>query len=316
MTGVPLPVPIIVGVTGHCKVDPHSEPAVRKAVQDVLAHLNVAFPHCLHVMTALADGADQLVGDVAKLLNIPIIAVLPMAKDRYREEPCVKDHQKFDELWEHATLHFELPTIESSAASPDRAYEQLGAFLASRCHILLALWEGPERAGTPLPVPTGGTADVLQIRFDVQRAFHAHRDSKLFAGSRSRLDAPHADPVVQIVTPRRPDPNPPIYHGFIPAAGTIFVLQGWTGFSRVPVSDSRRLTAAFDKTSLSAFVQIGKLNNRLTQLPKVDPITFDNQYAYLATDGVTDLPGQPLDKLKSWQAGVDCCSLQYQRRML
>jgi hypothetical protein len=53
-----VPYPIIVGVTGHRDIAPAGIPAVRSAVRAVLDELRGVFRDALHVMTALADGAD------------------------------------------------------------------------------------------------------------------------------------------------------------------------------------------------------------------------------------------------------------------
>ena len=61
-----LPFPIILGVTGHRDVEPEQQDAVRTTLVAVLTGLYAQFGDALHLMTALADGADVvLTGRVA-----------------------------------------------------------------------------------------------------------------------------------------------------------------------------------------------------------------------------------------------------------
>src|SRR5438309_1054514 len=70
--------PIVVGVTGHRDIAASALPAVRSSVCSVLKGLQQRCGNALYVMTALADGADQEVADVAEEIGIALIAVAPM----------------------------------------------------------------------------------------------------------------------------------------------------------------------------------------------------------------------------------------------
>ena len=118
MTGLPVPppYPIIVGVTGHRDIAPGQREAVRAALQTVLTSLYAEFGDALHVMTALADGADQLAADVAEELVAPggksaslkLIAVSPMPLATYREK--VTDKDSLTHHWSRAALRSSCPT--------------------------------------------------------------------------------------------------------------------------------------------------------------------------------------------------------------
>lgn len=80
----PFVLPIVVGVTGHRDILPASLLAVRNGVRAALAALRADLGPGLVVMTALADGADQLVAEIARDLDIRMIVVSPMPLELYR----------------------------------------------------------------------------------------------------------------------------------------------------------------------------------------------------------------------------------------
>jgi hypothetical protein len=63
-----------------------------------------------------------------------------------------------------------------------------------------------------------------------------HRNSDLFAGSGSLLDIAHADPVLQIITPRSDAPDwDRAKTAGLPVAGTYYLLHDATGKSQILV---------------------------------------------------------------------------------
>ena len=164
-TPTTVPLPVVIGVTGHCNIDSESADAVRCKVAAVLACFQARFGDSLYVMTGLADGADQLVHLEAKRLGIHRIAVLPLCHDRYVKE--IADRTGFDECWhDEDLLRLELPSPESAGSDGDahyldRHYEQLGAFLVNRSHLLLALWEGLTRGLEVPPYVLPGPSAIL-----------------------------------------------------------------------------------------------------------------------------------------------------------
>lgn len=154
------------------------------------------------MMSALAEGADQLVAGIAGELGIPTIAALPMQLSVY--EASIADDAARTALQAYcdaAVLLLELPPLCDPAepSFPERQYLQLGEFMARRSHVLLALWDGGSGETQP---PLGGTGDVVRIRLQGERPHAALRGSPLFTGAASQLDVAPAGPVVQIITPR------------------------------------------------------------------------------------------------------------------
>jgi hypothetical protein len=155
---------LTVGVTGHRDLVEAEIPALRRQVQDFFAQLAVEFP-CLdlQLVTPLAEGADQLVAEVAKELGIPLIVPLPMSIGEYeRDFSTPVALENFRRLSRDAQI-IALPLIKGSPPGSlevpgdarDWQYAQLGVFVSNHCQVLLALWNGKP------DTQVGGTAGVV-----------------------------------------------------------------------------------------------------------------------------------------------------------
>lgn len=160
---------MIIAVTGHRDLVTDELPAIRERVRAFLAGLVAEYPdRGVSVMSALAEGADQLVAEEALQLDIPIIVPLPMPKALYvKDFTSLKVREKFDYLCSRAAEVYELPITSGSSESiaeygkdRDQQYAQLGVFLCAHCHILLALWDGKENGRL------GGTGTVVRFHHD------------------------------------------------------------------------------------------------------------------------------------------------------
>ncbi len=163
-------VPLIVAVTGHRDLVAEEIPVIRERVSDFLTDLRSEYPdRGVSVMSALAEGADQIAAEEAVRLGIPLIVPLPMPRNLYvKDFDSVAVREKFDFLSSRAAETYELPvvpgnTLESISeygAARDQQYAQVGVFLCAHCHILLALWDGKENDNL------GGTGQVVRFHHD------------------------------------------------------------------------------------------------------------------------------------------------------
>lgn len=157
-------IPLVVGVTSHRDIAPEDVEPIREKVRLFFAQLQEMFPGLpLLVLSALAEGGDQLVAEEALAVGARLVAPLPLPPDLYVDD--------FDDAGVHATFEslrkraevvllprlMEMPrhVVGAPGAARDRQYAKAGVYIASHCHVLLALWDGNEANGV------GGTAQIV-----------------------------------------------------------------------------------------------------------------------------------------------------------
>ncbi len=173
-------IPLAIGVTSHRNIPAAEITAIRSRVRDCLARLARQYPELpLTVVSALAQGGDQLVAEEALAAGARLVAVLPMDRAQYAQDfldPA--DHARFDALCARAEI-IELPRIAGNSlddadkaptgAERDRHYAQAGVYISSHCHVLLAIWDG--KASPRL----GGTAQTVEYHLFGTRPASAER---------------------------------------------------------------------------------------------------------------------------------------------
>jgi hypothetical protein len=142
---------LTIGVTGHrflAEVD-----KVSAGIDRALARIEASFAsQQWTVLSALADGADQLVTRrvLARCLA-ELTALLPMPLSEYLAD--IRSSGSFQELLAQAARVIELPEAETH----DRAYAALGRYIAAHCDLLLAVWDGRLAQGP------GGTSEIVSL---------------------------------------------------------------------------------------------------------------------------------------------------------
>lgn len=147
---------LFVGITGHRDLVASEKPALEVRVRDLFSGLGNLYPDLsLHLLTALAEGADSLVAKVAKEEGIPFTAVLPMAQADY-ENDFESDISltEFRKLLSGAERVIEL-SHGSEEIGRNSQYAQSGLFISNHCQVLVALWDGKPNDGV------GGTAHIV-----------------------------------------------------------------------------------------------------------------------------------------------------------
>lgn len=162
--------PLVVAVTGHRDLVPSEAPAIRERVAALFRSLSGRYPdRRLQVLSSLAEGADQLVAEIAVDMGIELIAPLPMSKELYGKDfESAEARERFERLCDRASEIYELPLVKGNTTEAiartgharNREYAQVGVFLSAHCHILLALWDG--KPGTE----PGGTGQVVKFHHD------------------------------------------------------------------------------------------------------------------------------------------------------
>jgi hypothetical protein len=191
-------VPFVVAVTGHRDLRTQDLDALRVEVRSVFQGMRKRMPKTpLVLLTALAEGADQLVTDVALEEKVFVVAALPMPLDIYRSTMSEPAQKKLDEQLALSIVRMTLPlegrTPEQIRASEDvkaSCYESLALFLARQGQALIALWDGKHSN------KRGGTYHVV----------HYVRSGAL-KGTPEEVES-HCGIVYQVVSPRMSGSEP------------------------------------------------------------------------------------------------------------
>jgi hypothetical protein len=203
--------PLVIGVTGHRDLRAEDRPRLEQEVAAVLETLRRDYlPDSdtpVVMLSALAEGADQLVTRVALAHGARLIAPLPLPPEEYRRdfEPGLAPGaaQEFDRLLAQAETAPVMPfadgaSLDSVRANPDRRaqqYRSVGAFIVQHCHVLIALWDGDDRDMAP-----GGTAEIVDCKRN-------GIPPSVTGSARAALDASEIGPVIHVVTPRVKNPD-------------------------------------------------------------------------------------------------------------
>jgi len=174
-------VPLTIGVTGHRDLVEDEVPQIRLRVQTLFTSLQQRFPdRPLRILSPVAEGADQLVAEVALELELDLVVVLPMPLDLCRQDfDSEAASERFIYLCSQAAEVLELQivagasreTLAQSIEHRNRQYAQLGVFLCAHSHILLALWDGKPSDNV------GGTAQVVNFHHYDVMAGHSSEHS-------------------------------------------------------------------------------------------------------------------------------------------
>ena len=184
-------IPIVVGVTGHRQIRDQDRASLTAAVKAELEKLKALCPHSPIVMlNSLAEGADLLCADVAETLGVPLYAVLPQVRENYEKDFSDEAGESFAHHCDRAEQVFVAPPVEPTPTDgSERSYRfrQAGIYIATHCHVLLALWDG-----SPGTEAACGTAEAVDF------ALNGSYDTA--SGVRPRSGSNVA--VIHIFTPR------------------------------------------------------------------------------------------------------------------
>ena len=181
-------IPIVVGVTGHRDLRQEDLPALERLVRGRLAAWMRACPHTeFYCMTSLAEGADQLCGQIALDLGMKLLVPLPMEPADYEADFSGSALDGFRKLARAAASVFVAPDTERmDDGGREYCYRKAAIYVARHCHVLLAFWDG-------LAGNSGcGTAETVDFK-----------TKKTYRAPDTLLTAPDEGIVLHVVTPRR-----------------------------------------------------------------------------------------------------------------
>ena len=179
-------IPIIFGVTGHRDLRDEDIPNLKKSVGAIFKEYQVAYPNTeLVLISALAEGADTLVAEVAKELDVTLHLLIPYEEQEYLNSFENKENiKKYKKLKEYSS-RFEVNASVNKGA--EECYELLGKAIADRSNILIALYDGVDNG------KRGGTSAVVKYQREGIKE--------------NRFDALDGNALFIIKTPRKSNPN-------------------------------------------------------------------------------------------------------------
>ncbi len=203
-------IPLVVGVTGHVDLPPDAVADLTREVGRIFDRLKSDYladndETPIIVLSALAEGADRLVADIALQRGCFLIAPLPMDQADYRKDfKTAESRDAFDRLRNAAIVSFVTPHPDdkpgvaldvNARAVRDQRYQAVGLHIVRNCHVLIALWNSDETE------KTGGTAQLVRFKREGIPLDLSH-------STRAALDGSEVGPVIHVVTPRIKDgPN-------------------------------------------------------------------------------------------------------------
>lgn len=198
--------PLVVGAVGHRDLREEDLAELERKVGEVFDRIAADYlsdrATPIVVLSALAEGADQLVARVALGRGALLVAPLPMPIAEYRRDfqPGLTPHAEteFDRLLALAVAAPEMrlvegntiETIRTDAARRALQYREAGRFIVRHCQILLSLWDGDEREAK-----MGGTAEIVRLQREGVPLENAE-------SARARIDGTEIGPLINIATPR------------------------------------------------------------------------------------------------------------------
>jgi hypothetical protein len=211
---VPLPwksdrLPLIIGAAGHRDLREGDLAKLKSAVASVISTLRRQYlgndkNTPIVLLSALGEGAEQLIAGEALKQGATLIVPLPLPLSEYRRDftqrPLAPDAIKhFDDLRLKATATVEIPLAVGSTESGvrvfgperDRQYREANLFIARHCHVLIALYDGNDD-----DITVGGAAETVKFNRD-------GIPGGILESAHSALDGAEIGPVIHVVTPRK-----------------------------------------------------------------------------------------------------------------
>ncbi|WP_019466444.1 DUF4231 domain-containing protein [Dyella japonica] len=189
----PTTTPLVIGVTSHRNIPAAEIEPIRHRLAELFAMLQREFPQLpLCALSALAEGGDQLFAQEALRAGAELVAPLPMPAELYLDDFATpRARARFESLCAQArVLELPLPrgqphhVVEAPSAARDKQYAKAGVFIASHCHILLAIWDGKDSGRL------GGTAQIVNYHLSgaLPGLVERHREARhVLGGGDERL---------------------------------------------------------------------------------------------------------------------------------
>lgn len=145
-------IPFIFGVVGHRDIRLEDVTQLKDALLFIFSQHQKEYPYTdIILLSALAEGADQLAAEVALELGITLKTILPYKKIAYLQS--FKDRSAA-EYFELLVKQYEADCLTlpcDNISKVENCYQRLGEYIIDQCNVLVALYDGKDtrkRGGT------------------------------------------------------------------------------------------------------------------------------------------------------------------------
>ena len=162
--------PLVLGVTGHIDILEEDLTFYKTKLSQFFIQLRNDCPNTpIQLLNPLAEGADRIVAHVAVEHGVELIVPLPLPETEYEKDfPDTVDEYRALKNTVAKENYFELPLVQGNTKENitehgehrDQQYALVGSYITTRCHILIALWDGIQNE------MTGGTAQVVKYNLE------------------------------------------------------------------------------------------------------------------------------------------------------
>ena len=155
----------IIGISGHRDLKISQLTQYKKEIETILKEKIEQYPEReIYILTPLAEGADQLVANVARELGLRYEVLLPMPLELYKKDFSAQKYREFYNLYIDAvgatTIELvddnRIEDIEEYGEKRDKQYLKVGQEVVDRSDFMIFLWDGVVNH------KTGGTADIVE----------------------------------------------------------------------------------------------------------------------------------------------------------
>lgn len=160
-----IPAAIWIGVTGHLTLQ--NKIVIQRSIRSVLSELEsminikkYKIPWTFVIISPLAEGSDRIVveeilGWHSEGMQDPVLeVVLPLPLEDYTHDfKTESSREQFKDLLAKAGSIINL----SGGPTREDAYLKAGQYVASRCDVLIAIWDGKKAHGK------GGTGEIVEF---------------------------------------------------------------------------------------------------------------------------------------------------------
>ncbi|WP_435012483.1 hypothetical protein [Xanthomonas arboricola] len=145
---------MIVGISGHQAREGIDWLWTRAAIKHEISRLG----EISEGLSCLADGSDTIFAEEILAEGITLTAVIPIAE--YENLFSKKKRTRYLEILSKCKV---FRINEDEKKSNEDAFLEAGEYIADRCDILIAVWDGLPSKGK------GGTADILKYCLQIRK---------------------------------------------------------------------------------------------------------------------------------------------------